>query len=105
MKIYTTNTIAGEDITASLGIVYGSMVQSRHLGRDIVAGLKTLIGGEIKGYTEMLSDARQKAVGRMIEDARRLNADAVVGVRFATSSIAQGMSEVLAFGTAVNTTQ
>ncbi|OQX29914.1 MAG: hypothetical protein B0D92_01160 [Spirochaeta sp. LUC14_002_19_P3] len=102
MKIYTTDTIVGKEITASLGIVCGSMVQSKHLGRDFMAGLKTLVGGEIKGYTEMLSDARQKAVDRMLEDARRLNADAVVGVRFTTSSIAQGMSEVLAFGTAVN---
>lgn len=85
----------------NLGIVSGSVVQSKHIGRDIMAGLKTIIGGEIKGYTEMLEQARATATQRMIEQAADLDADGVVNVRFMTSTVMQGMSEILAYGTAV----
>ncbi|MCH1918714.1 YbjQ family protein [Shewanella sp. A3A] len=104
MKIVTTDTISGYQISATLGVVNGSVVRSKHLGRDIMAGLKTLIGGEIKGYTEMLTEARQIAIERMIAQAEQLDADAVVNVRFTTSAIMDGMSEMLAYGTAVKLT-
>ena len=77
------------------------MVQSKHVGRDIMAGLKGIVGGELKGYTEMLMEARNVAVERLIEDAKKLNADAIVGIRFTTSSVTDGASEILVFGTAV----
>ena len=85
----------------AIGLVKGSVVQSKHIGRDIMAGLKTIVGGEIRGYTEMLMEARQTATERMIEEARRLNADAVLGVRFESSSIMQNAAELLAYGTAI----
>ncbi|BCE01695.1 YbjQ family protein [Marinicellulosiphila megalodicopiae] len=97
----TTEQLAGKTIETTLGVVSGSVVQSKHLGRDIMAGLKTLIGGELVGMTEMLNEAREKAVQRMLAQAKHLNADAVVSVRFTTSTIMPGSSEILAFGTAV----
>ena len=84
-----------------LGLVKGSVVQSKHVGRDFMASLKTIVGGEIKGYTEMLVEARQIATDRMIGDARRLNADAILNVRFESTSIMQNAAELLAYGTAV----
>lgn len=84
-----------------LGLVKGNTVQSKHIGRDIMAGFKTIVGGEIKGYTEMMTDAREKATERMVEDAKSLKADAIVNVRYTTSSVMQGMAEFLVFGTAV----
>ncbi len=101
MLITTTEAVAGRAIAESLGTVTGSVVWSKHLGRDIMAGLKTLVGGEIRGYTEMLVDARSTATQRMTEQARALGADAIVCCRFSTSSVMQGMSEVVAYGTAV----
>ena len=101
MKVVTTEIIAGYEIIDTIGLVSGNVVQSKHLGRDIMAGLKTLIGGEISGYTEMFSEAREQAVKRMVDNAAALSADAVVNVRFTTSAIAPGMSELLASGTAV----
>ena len=97
----TTESIPGKDIEEILGVVVGNVVQSKHIGRDIMASLKLLIGGEIRGYTEMLTDARDLAISRLVEQAKQKNADAVVGIRFTTSSIMQGSSEVMAFGTAV----
>ena len=97
----TTETVPGKEIEAVLGIVNGNVVQSKHLGRDIMAGLKGLVGGELKGYTEMLTEARNIAVERLIEDAEKLNADAIVGVRYTTCSVIDGASEILVFGTAV----
>lgn len=97
----TTETVPGQEIEAVLGIVNGSVVQSKHVGRDIMAGLKGIVGGEIKGYTEMLMEARNIAIGRLIEDAEKLNADAIVGIRFTTSSVTDNASEILVFGTAV----
>lgn len=102
MKISTTESVAGHTITRSLGVVTGNTVRSKHIGRDIMASIKTIIGGEVRGYTEMLSEARQEAMQRMVKNATALGADAVVNVRFTTSAIAQGMSEMLAYGTAVN---
>lgn len=100
--IYTTTPdVPGHEIEAVLGVVSGNVVQSKHVGRDIGAALKTIIGGEIKGYTDMLTEARQIAISRLVDEARKLNADAVVNIRFATSSIMSGAAEILAYGTAV----
>lgn len=79
----------------------GNVVQSKHIGRDLVAGLKSIVGGEIRGYTEMMTEARDIAIQRMVEQANQKGADAIVGIRFTTSSIVDGSSEILAFGTAV----
>ncbi|MCM8531886.1 MAG: YbjQ family protein [Lentisphaeraceae bacterium] len=104
MLIVSTPNIPGREISQTLGLVSGNMVKSKHVGRDIMAGLKTLIGGEIAGYTEMLTEAREEAQKRMIQEAMSLGGDAIVNVRFTTSAIAQGMSELLAYGTAVKLT-
>lgn len=100
--IYTTTPdVPGREIIEILGVVTGNVVQTKHVGKDIMAGFKTLVGGEIKGYTEMLTEARHKAISRLVEEALKLNADAVVNIRFATSSVMSGASEILAYGTAV----
>lgn len=100
--IYTnTQTVPGREIVEILGIVTGNVVQTKHLGKDIMAVLKSVVGGEIVGYTEMLTEARQKAISRMVVAAREMNADAVVNLRFTTSSIMSNASEILAYGTAV----
>lgn len=101
MKLYTTSEITGCTISKTLGLVSGNIVQSKHIGRDIMAGLKTIIGGEIAGYSEMLNEAREKAQLRMVDKAQKLGANAIVNVRFTTSAIGPGMSELLAYGTAV----
>jgi uncharacterized protein YbjQ (UPF0145 family) len=101
MKTATTETIAGHEIIEVLGVVRGSTVRARNVGRDIFAGLKNLVGGEIEEYTKLAADSREEAYFRMVKDAERLGADAVVGLRFTTSMIMQGASEMLAFGTAV----
>ncbi len=100
MKLYTIDHIPGEEITA-LGLVTGTTVQSVHLGLDFLAGLKNIVGGEIHDYTEMLEKARQIALDRMTAEAEKLGADAVVNVRFGTSSVMQSAAEVMAYGTAV----
>lgn len=100
MIIVNTDYVSGVNVR-TLGLVKGSTIQSKHLGKDIGAGLKTLIGGELKGYTEMMEEAREIATQRMIADAERLGADGVVNVRFATSAIMQGAAEVIVYGTAV----
>lgn len=105
MIITNTEHVANYQITQTLGLVTGNVVRSKHLGRDIMAGLKTLVGGEIRGYTEMMSDARTVAQARLIEESERLGADAVINVRFTTSAVAAGMSEILAYGTAVKLTK
>lgn len=102
MTITTTETVPGREVETVIGMVTGNTVRAKHLGRDIAAGLKTLVGGEIRGYTEMLSEARDEAVKRMADTALKLGADAVVNVRFTTAMVGQGMSEMLAYGTAVN---
>ena len=100
MLLVTTETIAGKELEP-LGLVKGSTIQSKNIGRDITQGLKTLVGGELKSYTDMMNQARQIATNRMIEEAQALGADAIVGVRYTSSSILQGAAEVMAYGTAV----
>jgi len=99
MIISTTENI-GKDYEI-LGLVRGNTIQSRHIGRDVMAGLKTIVGGEIKSYTQMMTKARDEATKRMMEDASELGADAIVCVRYTTSAVLQGAAEMLAFGTAV----
>ena len=101
MIISTTEHIPGKEITAVLGISRGSTVRARNIGRDIFAGLKNIVGGEIEEYTKLQAQAREQAMQRMIKDAEKLGADAIVNLRFATSMIMQGASEILAYGTAV----
>ena len=101
MLVVSTEKIYGKEIKESLGLVKGEVVESKHLGRDFLAGLKTVVGGEIKGYTEMISEARQVATKRMIEEAESLGADAIVGVRFGSSAVMQGSAEMIVYGTAV----
>ena len=100
MKLYNIDYIPGKEITA-LGLVSGTTVQSVHLGMDFIAGLKNLVGGEISDYTRMIADARRVAMDRMIYEAETLGADAVINVRFGTSSVMQSAAEVVAYGTAV----
>ncbi|HCG6062415.1 TPA: heavy metal-binding domain-containing protein [Vibrio parahaemolyticus] len=97
----TTDTIPGKEIAEVRGVVTGNVVQSKHIGRDLMAGLKSIVGGEIRGYTEMMTEARDIAIQRMVEQANQKGADAIVGIRFTTSSIVDDSSEILAFGTAV----
>ncbi len=100
--IYTnTPDVPGREISEILGVVTGNVVQTKHIGKDIMAGFRTLVGGEIIGYTEMLTEARHKAISRMVEEALQLDADAVVNLRFTTSAIMSNASEILAYGTAV----
>ncbi len=101
MIVVNTETIAHEEITETLGTVRGSTVQTKHIGRDIMAGLKTIVGGELRGYTELLEDAREQALQRMIRNAETMQADAIVNIRFTTSTIAANASEILVYGTAV----
>ena len=101
MLVVSTENIYGKEIKESLGLVKGEVVESKHLGRDFLAGLKTIVGGEIKGYTEMISEARQVATKRMIEEAESLGADAIIGVRFGSSAVMQGSAEMIVYGTAV----
>ena len=101
MILSTTETIAGRRIKAVLGLVRGNTIRARHLGKDIAAAFKNIAGGEITDYTKMLAESREQAVDRMIEDAEALGANAVLGIRFATSSVMQGAAEILAYGTAV----
>ena len=101
MLFVTTETIHGKEITESLGTVRGSTVRARNIGRDFFAGLKNIVGGEISEYTQLLADSREQALKRMLDDAKRLNADAIVNVRFTTSNVMQGAAEILAYGTAV----
>lgn len=101
MRLVTTEEIHGKTIQESLGVVKGEVVQSKNIGRDFMAGMKTLVGGEIAGYTEMIREARQIATKRMVEEAERLGADAVVGVRYGSSAVMQGAAEIIVYGTAV----
>ena len=100
MKLYTVDTLKNQNYE-ELSLVRGSVVMSKHIGRDFMAGLKTIVGGELKGYTEMLNDARNTATERLIDEAKSMNADAVIALRYETSSIMQGSSEILAYGTAI----
>ena len=101
MLMTNLETVPGREIVRHLGLVQGSTVRAKNVGRDIMAGLKNLVGGELKGYTELLIDAREQAFERMQDQARQLGANAVVNVRFSTSSVAAGASEIYIYGTAV----
>lgn len=101
MLIVTSENIAGRDITETLGVVRGATVRAKHLGTDIVASIKNLVGGELKGYSSLLAGAREQAIDRMIADAETKGANAIVAMRMQTSAIARGSSEILAYGTAV----
>jgi len=101
MILLSIENVPGRDISEALGLVKGSVVQSKHIGRDFMAGMKTIVGGEIKGYTEMIEEARKIATERMIAEAEKLGADAIIGIKYGSSAVMQGASEVLAYGTAV----
>lgn len=100
MKLLSINYIPGTEFEA-LGIVKGAVVQTKNFGKDFMAGMKTLVGGEIKGYTEMLNEARAIATKRMVDEAEALGADAVIGITYGSSAVMQGAAEVIAYGTAV----
>lgn len=101
LLLTTTEHITGKEIGTVLGLVKGSTIRSRHLGRDITAGLKSIVGGEIKGYVAALNDARTEATNRMVAEATELGADAIIGVRYTTSQVMAGAAEILAYGTAI----
>lgn len=101
MIIVTTEEVSGKTIKKHLGIVRGNTIRARHLGRDIMAFLRHLVGGEIRDYTKMMAEAREQALDRMAKEARALGANGVVGLRFSTSMIMQGAAEIIAYGTAV----
>ena len=100
MLLLNIDHIPGKNVEA-LGIVKGTVVQSKNIGKDFMAGMKTLVGGEIVGYTEMLTEARQIATKRMVDESEALGADAIINIRFGSSSVMQGAAEVIAYGTAV----
>ncbi len=101
MLLTNIETVPGRTIIEHFGLVSGSTIRAKHVGRDIMAGLKNIIGGELKGYTELLQESRRQAMDRMIEQAKQLGANAIVNIRFSTSSVAQGAAELYAYGTAV----
>ncbi len=101
MIIVNTETVPGKEVTAFHGLVQGNTIRAKHVGRDIGAALKNLVGGELRAYTELLTEARREAIERMTEQAEELGANAIVNVRFTTSSVAGGAAELYAYGTAV----
>ena len=94
-------SIPGQSIVEHYGLVQGSTIRAKHVGRDLMAGLKNIVGGELKGYTELMREARQQATDRMVEQARELGANAIINIRYTTTSVSQGAAEMLAYGTAV----
>ena len=101
MIVVNTETIPGMKITETKGIVQGNTIRAKHVGRDIAAGLKNIVGGELKGYTELLTEARRQSIERMLSQAEQLRANAIVNVRFSTSAITAGAAELYVYGTAV----
>jgi uncharacterized protein YbjQ (UPF0145 family) len=101
MIITTTHEIPGKEISKILGVAKGNTIRAKHIGKDILAALRTLVGGEIKEYVEAIGEAREEAIARMIKDAETMGADAVVGVRFTTSQVMTGAAELMVYGTAV----
>ncbi len=101
MILVTTFEVPGKKITKPLGLVKGSTIRARHVGKDITAAFRNIVGGEIVEYTKMLAEAREEAINRLVEQAEAMGANAVVGLRFTTSSVTQGAAELLAYGTAV----
>ena len=100
MTLVNTDFVSGKQIE-TIGIVKGSMIQSKHVGKDLMAGFKSIVGGELTGYSEMIQEARSIATQRMVEEAEGLNADAVINIRYASATVAQGAAEMLVYGTAV----
>ncbi len=100
MILVNTDFITGKEIE-TISLVKGAIIQSKHMGKDIMAGFKTIVGGELKGYSEMMNEARAKATKRMVEEAEGLGADGIVNIRYASSAVVQGAAEVMAYGTAV----
>ncbi len=101
MIITTSDQVEGKKVTKTIGLVRGSTIRARHVGRDIMAGLRSLVGGEIVDYTKMMAEAREQAIQRMVEDAEKQGANAIVGMKFTTSMIMSNASEILAYGTGV----
>ncbi len=101
MIIVTSDQIFGREIKKTLGLVKGNTIRAKHIGKDILAGLRNIVGGEIKEYTEALNEAREEALKRMVKSAEEIGADAIIGVRFTTSAIMAGSAELLVYGTAV----
>ncbi len=101
MIITNIESVPGKTVMEHFGLVSGSTIRAKHIGRDFMAGLKNLVGGELKGYTQLLQESRQQAMDRMVEEARLMGANAIVNVRFSTSSVAQGAAELYSYGTAV----
>ena len=101
MIVTTTSEIAGKKITRTLGLVRGNTIRARHMGKDILAVFRVLVGGEVQEYTKMMAESREQALDRMVEEAREIGANAVIEVRFASSQLMQGAAELLAYGTAV----
>ena len=101
MILTTLEGVPGKTIVEHYGLVQGSTIRAKHIGKDIMAGLKNIVGGELKGYTELLQESRKEATERMVLQAEEIGANAVVNIRFATSSVAQGAAELFAYGTAV----
>jgi uncharacterized protein YbjQ (UPF0145 family) len=100
MTLVNTDFVSGKEIE-TIGVVKGSMIQSKHLGKDIMAGFKTIVGGELKGYSEMINEARAIATKRMVEEAEGLGADAIINIRYTSATVMQGAAEILVYGTAV----
>ena len=101
MILTNIESVPGKKIVEHFGLVSGSTIRAKHIGRDVMAGLKNIVGGELKGYTELLTESRRQAVERMVQQAQQLGANAIVNIRFSTSSVAQGAAELYAYGTAV----
>lgn len=101
MLITTTESIPGKPVVRLLGLVTGSTIRAKHIGKDIMAGLKQIVGGELKGYTEMMNESRQQALMRMMEKAEEMGANAIISMRFSTSDVMSSAAEVLCYGTAV----
>jgi len=99
--VTTTDTVAGKRIVRTLGLARGNTIRARHLGKDILAMMRTIVGGEVSEYTKMMAEVREQALDRMVEEARELGANAVICVRFMTTEVMQGAAELLAYGTAV----
>jgi uncharacterized protein YbjQ (UPF0145 family) len=105
MIVATTETLTGYTIVETMGIVRGNVIRAKHIGTDIVAGLRNLVGGEVSEYTKLMAEAREQGLDRMIREAEGMNANAIVGVRFATSMVMSGAAEILVYGTAVRITK
>ena len=103
MIIVTTDAIPGATIVETLGLVRGSTVRTRHIGRDLMAGIRNIVGGEVSEYTKLLAEAREQSLQRMVENVEAMGGNAVVGTRFITAAVAQGAAEIVVYGTAVKT--